>query len=438
MEDEGFFAHGARRATSARSAPSARTPATAWPPASSTRRWCRRTAERLMADDLFTGWGMRTLSSKHPAYNPYSYHRGSVWPVEHGTFALGFLRYGLHDHVEQLCRAQFEAAALFDFYRLPELFSGHQRDARSSVSGALPGANSPQAWSASAVFCFVQAMLGLYPYAPLNLLLVDPHLPDWLPEITLAQPAGRRRDESRSASIARRMARATTRCSTSAARFTSFGSRALVADRELRRAAERCAYKPAAGEIERTTRMSEKQKSSEVVVITGASAGVGRATARAFAEAGRNWACSRAGATGSKARAARSRRRAAARSCCRPTWPTRTQSRPPPQHVESEFGPIDIWINNAMVSVFSPVKEMTAGGVPPRDRSDLPRLCLRHARGAQAHAPARPRRDRAGRLGARLPRHPAAVGLLRRQACHSGFHDSLRCELLHDESRTFA
>ncbi len=48
-----------------------------------------------------------------------------------------------------------------------------------------PQANSPQAWSASAVFCVIQSLLGLYPYAPLNLLLVDPHLPEWLPELTL-------------------------------------------------------------------------------------------------------------------------------------------------------------------------------------------------------------------------------------------------------------
>ena len=144
-----------------------------------------RTVSRLIANDLFTGWGIRTLSSQHPAYNPYSYHRGSVWPVENGTFALAFLRYGLHHHVELICRAQFEAAALFDFYRLPELFGGQQRDADHPFPALYPQANSPQAWSASAIFCFVQAMIGLYPYAPLNMLLLDPYLPDWLPEITL-------------------------------------------------------------------------------------------------------------------------------------------------------------------------------------------------------------------------------------------------------------
>src|SRR5205085_103778 len=59
------------------------------------------TAERLMANDMFTGWGVRTLSAKHPAFNPFSYHRGSVWPVEQGSFAIGFMRYGLHEHLEK-------------------------------------------------------------------------------------------------------------------------------------------------------------------------------------------------------------------------------------------------------------------------------------------------------------------------------------------------
>lgn len=144
-----------------------------------------RTVGRLFADDMFTGWGIRTLSSSHPAYNPYSYHRGTVWPVEHGTFALGFYRYGLHQHVEMISRAQFEAASLFDFYRLPECFAGHSRDIDHPFPAIYPKANSPQAWSSSAVLCLVQAILGLYPFAPLHMLLVDPHLPEWLPEVTL-------------------------------------------------------------------------------------------------------------------------------------------------------------------------------------------------------------------------------------------------------------
>jgi glycogen debranching enzyme len=184
MEDEGFFALGLdskkRQIKSVTS-----NPGHCLATAVVDEALVPRTALRFVGDDLFTGWGVRTLSSRHPAYNPYSYHRGSVWPVEHGTFALGFMRYGYHRVVELIAQGMFEAAALFDFYRLPELFSGHQRDADHPFPALYPQANSPQAWSASAVFCLLQAVLGLYPYAPLSMLLVDPHMPEWLPEITL-------------------------------------------------------------------------------------------------------------------------------------------------------------------------------------------------------------------------------------------------------------
>ena len=141
--------------------------------------------ERMFQPDLFTGWGMRTLSAKHPAFDPYAYHRGTVWPVEHGAFAIGFMRYGLHDALHRLLRGMFDAAALFDFYRLPEVFSGHQRDAHHPFPALYPKTCWPQAWSASSLFTMVQALLGIYPYAPLHTLFVDPHLPDWLPDITV-------------------------------------------------------------------------------------------------------------------------------------------------------------------------------------------------------------------------------------------------------------
>lgn len=145
----------------------------------------KQTAERMFAPDLFTGWGFRTLSSENPAYDPFSYHRGSVWPVEQGSFALGFARYGLHEYVERIGRAVFDAASLFPFYRLPELFSGHPRDEQHPFPAIYPNANSPQAWSASTAFSLLQSMIGIYPYAPLKMLFVDPRLPEWLPELTV-------------------------------------------------------------------------------------------------------------------------------------------------------------------------------------------------------------------------------------------------------------
>lgn len=142
-------------------------------------------AQRMLRKDLFSGWGIRTLSAEHPAYNPFSYHRGTVWPVENGSFILGFARYGFHEEVQTLARALFEAATLFPHYRLPETFAGHQRNDETPFPGLYTRADWPQAWSASAVFAALQGILSLYPYAPANVLFVDPHLPEWLPEITV-------------------------------------------------------------------------------------------------------------------------------------------------------------------------------------------------------------------------------------------------------------
>lgn len=145
----------------------------------------KRVAARMMREDLFSGWGIRTLSSENPAFNPFSYHRGTVWPVVNAMFVLGFARYGLHGEMHQLAKALFEAADLFDYGRLPEVFGGHQRTLDQPFPGLYTKANWPQAWTASAVFTILQALVGIYPYAPENLVFLDPHLPEWLPEITL-------------------------------------------------------------------------------------------------------------------------------------------------------------------------------------------------------------------------------------------------------------
>ena len=144
-----------------------------------------RVANRLMQPDLFSGWGIRTLSEAHPAYNPFAYHRGTIWPVENGSLVLGFARYGLRQEMWKLAKAFFETAALFEHDRLPEVLGGHPRDADHPFPGLYYRAGWPQAWSASAPFMIVQALLGLVPYAPLETLFLDPCLPDWLPEITI-------------------------------------------------------------------------------------------------------------------------------------------------------------------------------------------------------------------------------------------------------------
>jgi len=142
-------------------------------------------ARRLMQPDMFSGWGIRTLSSAHPAYNPFSYHRGSVWPVENGTAALGFARYGLWRELHELTRGLFDLTELFIEGRLPESVAGMPRDEAHPHPGIYPASCEPQSWSASMIVLLVQSLLGMLPLAPLRLLVVDPHLPEWLPDLRL-------------------------------------------------------------------------------------------------------------------------------------------------------------------------------------------------------------------------------------------------------------
>ena len=142
-------------------------------------------ARRMLAPDMFSGWGMRTLSSAHPAYDPFSYHRGSVWPVEAGTLAIGLARYGCWEQLHRVAEATFAASALFEGHRLPEVISGLPRDAEHPYPGVYPDACSPQAWSASAIVAVVQSLLMLRPVASARSIIVDPHLPPWLPDLTL-------------------------------------------------------------------------------------------------------------------------------------------------------------------------------------------------------------------------------------------------------------
>lgn len=142
-------------------------------------------ARRLMEPDLFSGWGVRTLSAAHVSYNPFSYHRGSVWPVENASFVLGLARYGCVDELHRLAGAMFDSTELFAGHRLPEVLGGITRDAEHPHPGVYPTSNQPQGWSASAIVLVVHALLGLQPVAPLGMLFVNPQLPAWLPDLRL-------------------------------------------------------------------------------------------------------------------------------------------------------------------------------------------------------------------------------------------------------------
>ncbi len=143
----------------------------------------RKVVERLMAPDMWSGWGIRTLSTQNPAFNPYNYQTGSVWPHDNGIIALGFKRYGFGAEAARIARDISEAGTHFLLNRLPELYTVPQHGAAFPVQ--YLGANVPQAWAAGSVFSLMQAMLGIMPDAPNGKLYVDPMLPHWLPDLSL-------------------------------------------------------------------------------------------------------------------------------------------------------------------------------------------------------------------------------------------------------------
>ncbi len=144
----------------------------------------RRVATRLLAGDMWSGWGIRTLSAGHVAYNPFSYQVGSVWPHDNAIIAAGFHNYGLDAEASQVARGLFDAAARFDSRRLPELFAGLERDAGSFPVQYL-GANVPQAWSSAAVVHLISVFAGLEADAPNHILRLRPALPPWLGDLHL-------------------------------------------------------------------------------------------------------------------------------------------------------------------------------------------------------------------------------------------------------------
>lgn len=145
-----------------------------------------RVAKRLLQDDMWNGWGIRTLSNKNPAYDPFAYQRGSIWPQDNAIIAAGFKRYGLIDEANQVIGGLFDAISHFDAYRPPEVFAGIRRTGKLDFPVVYPaGANIPQAWATGSIFHMVRTLLGLRADAPNKRLYVHPTLPSWLPDMTL-------------------------------------------------------------------------------------------------------------------------------------------------------------------------------------------------------------------------------------------------------------
>jgi glycogen debranching enzyme len=119
-----------------------------------------RVAERLLNEDSFSGWGIRTVASGQHRYNPMSYHNGSVWPHDNALVALGMGRGGRTRHAATLLHALFDASLQMDVYRLPELFCGfHRRPSEGPTR--YPVACAPQAWASGAAFMLLQAAMGI-------------------------------------------------------------------------------------------------------------------------------------------------------------------------------------------------------------------------------------------------------------------------------------
>jgi len=121
----------------------------------------RRVAQTLLAEELYSGWGVRTLAVGEVRYNPMSYHNGSIWPHDNALIGLGMSRHGLQEQVLPILSALFDASRYVDLHRLPELYCGFPR--RPGEGPTLyPVACAPQAWAAGSVYLLLQACLGLH------------------------------------------------------------------------------------------------------------------------------------------------------------------------------------------------------------------------------------------------------------------------------------
>lgn len=144
-----------------------------------------RLAETLMMPEMFSGWGVRTLASDAPRFNPMSYHNGSVWPHDSALIALGLGRYGFKQAAAALFGGIFDAAGHMELMRLPELFCGFPRR-RGTAPTLYPVACQPQAWASAAPFALLEACLGIVcDHERREIRFHNPFLPKFLEEIRI-------------------------------------------------------------------------------------------------------------------------------------------------------------------------------------------------------------------------------------------------------------
>jgi glycogen debranching enzyme len=140
-------------------------------------------AHSLLSKEFFSGWGIRTLASGQPRYNPLSYHNGSVWPHDNALIAAGLSHYGFKDMAGEVLSGFLAVSTFVDLNRLPELFCGLDRRAREGPT-LYPVACAPQAWASGAAFLLLQSCLGLSLDAEKKQIRLDgPYLPEPIPEL---------------------------------------------------------------------------------------------------------------------------------------------------------------------------------------------------------------------------------------------------------------
>ena len=148
-------------------------------------RRVRAIVKRVLQPDMFSGWGVRTLSAEDRSYNPVDYQLGSVWPHDNAMIVAGMHRYGFNDEANQVFSAMMQAATQFEHFRLPEVFAGYERTFASKPVN-YPVACNPQAWAAGSIPYMLASTLGLRPDALNGRLCIEyPHLPPWLECVTV-------------------------------------------------------------------------------------------------------------------------------------------------------------------------------------------------------------------------------------------------------------
>ncbi|MFZ4515494.1 MAG: glycogen debranching N-terminal domain-containing protein [Acidimicrobiia bacterium] len=140
-------------------------------------------AQHMMSEAMFSGWGVRTLSANMTAYNPTSYHNGSVWPHDNAIIAAGLMRYGFTEEAHRIMGAMTEASAHFGA-RLPELFAGLDRT-QAPFPVTYPASCSPQAWAAASPLLHLRTMLRFEPDIRNAELHLAPILPEWIGSFSL-------------------------------------------------------------------------------------------------------------------------------------------------------------------------------------------------------------------------------------------------------------